>query len=437
MGDAADFHLINERYQAELANVQRLRSKSPDAASAARIILEAASESGARRVPLRSADRSMMLALLAIVSSANPSAGQRLVTMIQYIGSDYRGAVPDGGVVANEFEYAENLQTAREAALLYARLRPDGGQFGALENLRALVEQKAAPEEVERTANAAAQKLRQELNLPNAPLFFPDLQQGARLYAEHCQSCHGTEGRGDGAAAAALNPKPPDMTADAWADARSPFQIFNTVTVGIPGTGMLPFEEKIDASGRWALAFYILTLRPNGPPSEHPWVGVTDLASLTNAQLAAQHGMSLSQADAARRHEPKAFTVAQAMLRMRDAVLESKKLVAENRRRDAADLIAATYYDVIEPVEPGLGITAMPSLALMEKRITELRAAISNGTPVDEDVDATVKQLEAIADRFPDPAMAPALPKPRWPWFAVAAVALAAVLFFARRARKS
>ncbi len=35
---------------------------------------------------------------------------------------------------------------------------------------------------------------------------------GAELYAVHCASCHGREGRGDGPVAASLDPPPPDLT---------------------------------------------------------------------------------------------------------------------------------------------------------------------------------------------------------------------------------
>ncbi len=36
--------------------------------------------------------------------------------------------------------------------------------------------------------------------------------KGAALYAQHCNLCHGPQGKGDGPAAAALNPKPRDFT---------------------------------------------------------------------------------------------------------------------------------------------------------------------------------------------------------------------------------
>ncbi len=40
-----------------------------------------------------------------------------------------------------------------------------------------------------------------------------DAAAGQALYAVHCATCHGTDGGGNGQAAAALNPKPRDFTA--------------------------------------------------------------------------------------------------------------------------------------------------------------------------------------------------------------------------------
>lgn len=40
----------------------------------------------------------------------------------------------------------------------------------------------------------------------------PQAEAGAALYARHCASCHGTEGRGDGPLAAALTARPSDLT---------------------------------------------------------------------------------------------------------------------------------------------------------------------------------------------------------------------------------
>jgi cytochrome c oxidase cbb3-type subunit 3 len=39
-----------------------------------------------------------------------------------------------------------------------------------------------------------------------------DVDEGKKLYGQFCVSCHGQSGKGDGPAAAALNPKPRDHT---------------------------------------------------------------------------------------------------------------------------------------------------------------------------------------------------------------------------------
>lgn len=52
------------------------------------------------------------------------------------------------------------------------------------------------------------------LRASNDPAFIPlaDEVTGSEIYAKQCVACHGKEGKGDGPAAAALTPRPPDLT---------------------------------------------------------------------------------------------------------------------------------------------------------------------------------------------------------------------------------
>ena len=54
------------------------------------------------------------------------------------------------------------------------------------------------------------------LLLPGLALAEGNAQKGAGLYGQFCVPCHGAAGKGDGAAAAALNPKPRDLTGKAY-----------------------------------------------------------------------------------------------------------------------------------------------------------------------------------------------------------------------------
>src|SRR5215510_15612961 len=48
---------------------------------------------------------------------------------------------------------------------------------------------------------------------PDVPYHAASIAGGKALFAQHCAACHGPRGGGDGPAAAALNPKPPDLRA--------------------------------------------------------------------------------------------------------------------------------------------------------------------------------------------------------------------------------
>lgn len=85
---------------------------------------------------------------------------------------------------------------------------------------------------------------------------------GKELYNIQCVSCHGTQGLGDGPAAAGLNPKPRNFTQEAgWINGRKPSQIFKTLKEGV-GKGMASFAT-LPAEDRWALSHYVATLGPN------------------------------------------------------------------------------------------------------------------------------------------------------------------------------
>ena len=88
----------------------------------------------------------------------------------------------------------------------------------------------------------------------------PPEGDGARLYAERCSGCHGDDGKGDGAAAAALVPRPRNLRDAAFWQGRTIEQIRSVVAKGKPGTMMMAFagtltDAEIDAVARHVLGF--------------------------------------------------------------------------------------------------------------------------------------------------------------------------------------
>ena len=75
-----------------------------------------------------------------------------------------------------------------------------------------------------------------------APPAFPevvDTDRGRSLYAATCASCHGPRGAGDGPGAAALLPRPSDLSAHEYTSARLADVLWN----GVSGTAMSAFRD--------------------------------------------------------------------------------------------------------------------------------------------------------------------------------------------------
>ncbi len=95
------------------------------------------------------------------------------------------------------------------------------------------------------------------------------VSRGKTVFAQNCTPCHGNEGKGDGPAAAALNPHPRDFTSAAgWVNGRKPSQVFKTLKEGVPGSAM-PSFASLPLDDRWAVDHYILSLGPT-PPTDSP-----------------------------------------------------------------------------------------------------------------------------------------------------------------------
>jgi len=83
------------------------------------------------------------------------------------------------------------------------------------------------------------------------------VEQGAKLAQINCATCHGAKGKGDGAAAVALNPKPAD-----WTSARVQDQTDGELFWKISnGRGPMPPWKHLPENDRWALIRYIHSLK--------------------------------------------------------------------------------------------------------------------------------------------------------------------------------
>jgi mono/diheme cytochrome c family protein len=83
------------------------------------------------------------------------------------------------------------------------------------------------------------------------------VEDGKKIAQINCASCHGAGGKGDGAAAAALNPKPADWTSSRVQD-ESDGELFWKISTG---RGAMPPWKHLAENERWSVIQYIRSLK--------------------------------------------------------------------------------------------------------------------------------------------------------------------------------
>lgn len=96
------------------------------------------------------------------------------------------------------------------------------------------------------------------------------IERGAALFLANCAACHGPGGKGDGPVAAALVPKPTDLTGPA-ARQRPDTELANRIANGVDGSAMPPFAGTLTDAQIGDLISYIRSLQ--APAAAAPGTG--------------------------------------------------------------------------------------------------------------------------------------------------------------------
>ncbi|MFQ5954072.1 MAG: ethylbenzene dehydrogenase-related protein [Kiloniellales bacterium] len=100
------------------------------------------------------------------------------------------------------------------------------------------------------------------------------VENGEVIYFRRCSFCHGLLGDGNGPAAQYMDPRPRDFTLGTFkfrttesGELPTDEDLFRTVSRGLAGTGMQPFDNDLIRNGltemeRWAVIYYIKTFAP-------------------------------------------------------------------------------------------------------------------------------------------------------------------------------
>jgi high-affinity iron transporter len=335
---------------------------------------------------------------LAIVAADDTDLPVRqLWQLLDYVAVDYSGAVANGEVSdATEFqEMREFAATIRERVKSLPAREGQQALVRQSEALDAAVTRHAPSKDVEQLAHGLADQLLATYPIPISPKTPPDLARGAAVYQAQCAACHGAEGRGDGPAAARLDPKPVAFTDVARARERSLLSLYETISQGVPGTSMLSFAS-LPAEDRWALAFYVgVFAYPPIVRQEGARLWKQDdavrrrISSLEALSRATEHELAGELgADRARalighlRATPAAINPPTGLTLARARIKESVQAYASNDHEGAARLALSAYLDGIEPIEPQLSARDAGLLTRIETAMAEYRARIRSDVPL-------------------------------------------------------
>src|SRR3954464_10047633 len=305
-----------------------------------------------------------LFSVSALTAQENPA--KRLASIVGVAVEEYAKAIDDQGKLISKDEYDETSGFLSDARQVATRLRSyDAAATRAiLDTLIAAVARKQPP--------AVARELHQRfltslgtagaMDLPKGPL---DAAEGHQLFARNCSSCHGITGAGDGGMAHTLSTAPPAIGARQLTPELTPTLAYNVVSVGVRGTAMPGFGNRLTPQQRWNVINYIYSLR--GEPLVLP----------------------TAVSDAARVVSDTASPVIMALL---DSALDFAK---HGRTAEAGDR-AFDAYIAFERLETPARARTPGLVSTMERHFADFKGALRRS-----DIAEATKSRNAIADGLP------------------------------------
>ena len=354
----------------------------------------------------------MMFYWPAVSHAAANDPSQRLLQMLDYVGVDYPPTVENGQVI-DPVEYAEMEEFSGEIINLLQKMPEREGKPVLLANaiqIQAGIAERVEGQHISRLTQALKEALISNYSIVVGPKQMPNMAGVQALYESHCASCHGIMGYGDGPLAKGMEPPPGDFHDMSRQYTRSIYDLYNTITLGVPETPMASYAHLSDEQ-RWALAMMLSrysvgdeqvargkTLWQQGVLRNH----FNELPNLTGTSYAMADewaqidGLASTQGStvlAYLRNHPEELEISDhAALDTSIAMLAtSVEYAREGDRKAAHSAALSAYLDGFELAEPSLVVVDKQLKLAIEREMINFRETSRHGS---------VEQLEAIQDRL-------------------------------------
>ncbi|MBX5482364.1 MAG: cytochrome c/FTR1 family iron permease [Myxococcaceae bacterium] len=320
------------------------------------------------------------------------SSWHHVVGILQYLQADYPEALKSGSPT----EMEEQRAFVQEAITTAQEIGPAARAFvPRMKDIQKRIDAGQDPEGVSRDCAALIEDLVLAGGLARSPHQVPELARGRELFAQACAACHGTTGDGQAPAAATMDPKPANFLDPRVMASLTPYKAFNTISFGVTGTAMPSFSTALTEKDRWALAFYVVSLRHRGATcqGEPAPVSLEKLATESDEALAAEYGVDAVPCLRTRPPKPDDEAL---LLSARTHVLEAMAHAKAGDPSAAKQALLTAYLAGVEPVEPLLRARSPGLVAEIEQAVLRMRVAIDQRSPHVKDEG---RELISLIDR--------------------------------------
>ncbi|MDX1444409.1 MAG: cytochrome c/FTR1 family iron permease [Gammaproteobacteria bacterium] len=352
----------------------------------------------------------LLLLFLPFSVQADPA---RLAQLVDYVGVDYSAAVDEGQVIS-ELEYNEMTEFSR-----IIREQVDALPEGMREQLEPqakrlqdVIAAKGPVPTVVEITGSMRQVILDSPALASTPGSLPTIDGIEPVYQQQCASCHGANGMGDGPAGAGMDPAPTDFTDTERARARTIYGLYNTIKLGVDGTGMRAYSELSDEQ-RWALAFYVSGMHADSTDVDQGEEAFSTMGPLDKPELRELTTQTLAevseQASALRadvhlylRRNPQALEDTTSPIAVAMAgVKKARDTYAEGKPEIAYDAAVDAYLEGFELAEASVSTTDSELVIQVEKAMTALRQGIRERQSV-ETVNAAAEKALGLLQQASD-----------------------------------
>ena len=339
-----------------------------------------------------------------------------LIHSLSYLSQDYAGAVK-GGQVISQSEFKEMRDFGASAVKEVQEIAPgfsknDSAVISTLVyKLDSLIEKHAPFEVVSPLAISIRDKVIAASGIKITPTVYPSLANGKIVFKTECVKCHGLIGFGDGPEGVGLNPPPRNLHEEEKIKPLSPFFVFNTVRLGVEGTGMKA-HPMLDDNQVWDVAFYVLSLRYEDV-KENPFLKEATTKKLLDSISLDKVSTTSDQdflneyhiIDSAKAHLfLAAIRLNQPIQRSSDFIATTIKyldgamdLYNQGKFTEAAQLSTLAYLEGIEPLEMQLKSNDPELMSKLEEQMHRLSHLMEEHRPAIEINDSIVSAKKSIA----------------------------------------